>query len=119
MNDGKLNESAARKIALPYGMLSRIVESILDTVEAQEIYVFGSYAREEQNDDSDLDLYIVSQDDSSRFDQMARIGRALLWMGMPKDVIVSSRERFDDRARDIGSVETVVKQEGVLLYSIV
>lgn len=39
--------------------LNAIVEAIKNTVKAKEIYLFGSYARGEQREYSDFDVYPV------------------------------------------------------------
>ena len=116
MSAAQINTKAFDQIALPYATLTKVIESITDTVDADQIYVFGSYARGDQNSESDLDLYVVSKDDTNRFAQMGQIGRSLLWMKMPKDVLVSSKSRFDMQREDPGSIESVITREGVLLY---
>ena len=42
--------------------LDVIVEGILQTVPAEAIYLFGSYANGTPNEDSDLDIYVVVPD---------------------------------------------------------
>lgn len=106
-----------RKINLPEGFLDRVIASIVAVVPTRAVYVFGSYARGEESDGSDLDLYVVTQDDAeSRFKQMGKIGRSLLWMGMPKDILVGSRERFAARKDNAANIEYVVHREGVKVY---
>lgn len=80
----QVNQEACDRIALPDEMLERIVDSITGAVETERIYVFGSYARGDQREDSDLDLYVISSEDENRFKLGARVGRALLWMPMLK-----------------------------------
>lgn len=106
-----------RRIDLPEDYLSDIVSSITAAVPTDAIYVFGSYARGEEKSGSDLDLYIVTKDDrEERFTRMGRVGRALLWMGMPKDILLSSKERFATRRDDISNIEYTVFREGVKVY---
>ncbi|WP_296012584.1 nucleotidyltransferase domain-containing protein [uncultured Adlercreutzia sp.] len=107
----------AKRINLSPNHLSHIASSIVDAVPAEAIYVFGSYARGEETDASDLDLYVVVRDGSGdRFQLAGQVGRALLWMGMPKDIIVGSSARFEERKSDLGSIEYVVAHEGVKIY---
>lgn len=106
-----------RKINLPESFLERVVSSIVAAVPTQSVYVFGSYARGEENKESDLDLYVVTQNDGEgRFVQMSKIGRALLWMGMPKDILVGSLERFAARKDNAADIEYVVHREGIKVY---
>ncbi len=102
---------------LPEEYLSRIVASIVEAVPVEAIYVFGSYARGEETDESDLDLYVVTRDDDeSRFTRAGRVGRALLWMGMPKDILLGPANRFAERRSNMGAIEYVVAHEGVRVY---
>ncbi|WP_296012572.1 nucleotidyltransferase domain-containing protein [uncultured Adlercreutzia sp.] len=106
-----------REINLPKEYLSRIVASIVDAVPTEAVYVFGSYARGEETRDSDLDLYVVTRDDDeSRFTRAGRVGRALLWMGMPKDILLGSATRFAERRSNMADIEYVVAREGVKVY---
>lgn len=107
----------ADRINLPEGYLERIVASIVSTVPTDAVYVFGSYARGEERSDSDLDLYVVMKDDcGERFKRMGEIGRALLWMGMPKDILAGSRTRFEQRKNNLADIEYTVFREGVKVY---
>lgn len=107
----------AQKINLPKEYLSKIVDCIVKAVPAEAVYVFGSYARGEETRDSDLDLYVVTRDDAeSRFERAGRVGRALLWMGMPKDILLGSAERFAARKNNLAHIESVVAREGVKVY---
>lgn len=105
------------RINLPKDYLSRIVDSIKATVPTEAVYVFGSYARGEETRESDLDLYVVTSDDAeSRFVRAGRVARALLWMGMPKDVLLGSSERFASRKSSLADIECTVAREGVKVY---
>ena len=44
--------------------LDLIKESILANVQAESIYLFGSYANGTPNKDSDFDIYVVVPDDT-------------------------------------------------------
>lgn len=107
----------AHTINLPEGYIQRIVSSVTSVVPTEAVYVFGSYARGEEHKESDLDLYVVTSDDAEgRFERMGRIGRALLWMGMPKDILVGSKERFAARKDSLADIEYLVSREGVRVY---
>ena len=112
-----MERGTAKRINLPQDYLNRVVASIVSVVPAEAIYIFGSYARGEESVDSDLDLYIVTQGaETERFEQMGKIGRSLLWMGMPKDILVGSHNRFDKRKNNMTDIEYVVHREGIKVY---
>jgi predicted nucleotidyltransferase len=45
--------------------LGEIVRRLVDAYQPERIYLFGSWARGEQNADSDYDLLVVVPDDAS------------------------------------------------------
>lgn len=106
-----------REINISDERLSRIIDSITAVAPVEEIYVFGSYARGEETPESDLDLYIVVTDEiPSRFELMSRIGFSLLWMDMPKDILVDSVGAFHEKKHSLANVEHVIASEGVKVY---
>jgi predicted nucleotidyltransferase len=46
--------------------LNTITKTIVDTVPVEQIYLFGSYAYGEPNEDSDLDLFVIMPDGTGR-----------------------------------------------------
>lgn len=114
-----------RKLQLPKSYVDRIVESIAESVPTHSIYIFGSYARGEENKDSDIDIYVVTKDDFKRpAEYVADVRRRLSWItlsdevGLPKgkDVLGSSPESFEKRSTDLSSLGHVVQLEGVRIY---
>lgn len=104
-------------IALSDEYVDRIVASIVSVVPAEQIYVFGSYARGEEREGSDVDLYVVVGEACDRFRSMDDIAYALLWMDRPKDVVVRSGAQFEVLKNSRSTVEYGVRHEGVLVYS--
>ena len=106
-----------REKALSEEMLSRIVESLLAALPVESIYLFGSYAKGLQSPESDVDIYVVTSDDeTSRFELMGRAGASLLWMDVPKDVLVGTADRFSSRRDSLADIEYVVAREGVKIF---
>jgi predicted nucleotidyltransferase len=104
-------------VSLNSDFIERIVNSVISAVPTEKIYLFGSYARGEATPDSDVDIYVVTKDTAeSRFAQMGRIGMALLWMGMPKDVLAGPVDHFEARKDNLFNIEYTVSREGVVIY---
>lgn len=59
------------------------------------VIVFGSQARGEAQDDSDLDLLVIEPEVPNRFDEMARLSSLLGRQLIPADVVVLSNEAFE------------------------
>jgi predicted nucleotidyltransferase len=101
-------------------LLNRIVEEVVRTAEPEQVYVFGSFARGEACEDSDVDLLVVERDDfgkhRSRFQETNRIYKALSGFRIPVDLLLYSSSEF---AKWQGSLNHVVgrcAREGKLLY---
>jgi predicted nucleotidyltransferase len=97
--------------------LENIKQTILNTVEAEEIYLFGSYAYGIPTEDSDFDLYIVIPDGSIRpLEAMQIIGRAIYKeQKKPIDILVSRASDFR-RRKLLPTLERTVARDGVRLY---
>ena len=98
--------------------MEKIVNTINNIVDAKIIYVFGSYAKGVQRKDSDIDIYIVTDNLNGRIiEKLAEITYALnKIIDMPIDVLLSTTEMFDKRKDFKASVERTVAKEGVALY---
>lgn len=109
----------AHTINLPEKILDRLVECVVSTVPTDSIYLFGSYARGEETENSDIDIYVVTNKfDNNKIDYpaMADVGMALRWMNRPKDIFCLSKEEFLRRAGRNTGLERVVAREGVKIY---
>lgn len=97
--------------------LAGICRIIDETVEAERIYLFGSYAYGTPNADSDHDLCVVIRDGTLRpADAIKKIRRALFPVqDAPLDVIVYRASAFHQR-QESASLERKIAREGVLLY---
>lgn len=97
--------------------LQTICQVIDETVETEQIFLFGSHAYGTPRDDSDYDLYIVIPDSDLRpIDAAVSIRRALTPIQhKPLDVIVNHKSRFQQRCQG-PTLERKITREGVLLY---
>lgn len=99
--------------------VNNIKNEILKTVAVSKIYLFGSYARGTQTDDSDYDIFVVVPDNSIRpLEAMQKIycSLALLRIPIPVDVLASYENDFDKRKNLPTSIEKTISNEGILLY---
>jgi predicted nucleotidyltransferase len=97
-------------------MYRDIVRLLVDAAHPSKIILFGSYAREEQNADSDLDLLVILPDITNRFQEMVRLRRALAPIPMPIDVLVYSEKDVNERGHFIGTPLYEALNHGRVLY---
>ncbi|RJE46633.1 MULTISPECIES: nucleotidyltransferase domain-containing protein [unclassified Dehalobacter] len=96
-----------------------IAETIMNTVDCEKIYLFGSFAYGEPHKDSDLDFYVVLPDDSNLrpIEAMRKIHRNLgnVKRKMPVDVLAARSSRFAEMSV-LPTMERRIAREGVVLY---
>jgi predicted nucleotidyltransferase len=98
-------------------VLAEIVRRLVAEFNPEEIILFGSRAWGQPRPDSDYDLFVVlaeSADDA--LNRAVRAHHCLKGLGISKDVIVSTRERFDRFRRIRASLEADIHNRGVVLY---
>jgi predicted nucleotidyltransferase len=98
--------------------LDILKDIIVNTIPVEQIFLFGSYANGTPHADSDLDIYVVMPEDANirEIDAMRLIHRAIRdKKTMPVDVIVSKKDKFDER-KSTPSIERQIAQKGMALY---
>ncbi|OHC65668.1 MAG: DNA polymerase subunit beta [Rhodocyclales bacterium RIFCSPLOWO2_02_FULL_63_24] len=103
-------------------MLSQqaIEEVVRRTVAAahapSRVIVFGSYARGDADEGSDLDLMVIERDVPSKGEEMLRLNRAIGWVGKGVDVLVYSEQEFERRSAVPGTTPYWARREGKVLF---
>jgi len=96
-----------------------VKDIILETVDCEKIYLFGSYAHGTQREGSDYDLYVVLKNEAENpvFAEQSiyrnlskREGRHT-----PIDVLAENKSKFYDLC-SLPTMERKIAREGVLLY---
>ena len=98
--------------------LAEVVRRLVAAYEPLWIYLFGSVARGEAGPDSDYDLMLIVSDDAPPERRRSRLAyEALRGTGIAADVLVSTRSRFERRARVVASLPASVLREGKLVHA--
>ena len=94
-----------------------IAERLEQSVKPQKIYLFGSFARNEEQADSDYDFYLVMSDDAGNEIQLEQKAyRALRGIRKtPVDIVIGHESAFE-RLKNQPTIEREVARDGVLLY---
>jgi len=97
--------------------ISTIKERILHAVEIEKLYLFGSYAYGEPNENSDYDFYMVIPNNSMRpIDATIKAQSALWGLNLKGvDIIAGTVDGFEKRCFS-PTLERKIVQEGKLLY---
>ena len=97
-------------------MISGLVRRIIAETEAEKIILFGSYARGDWNESSDIDLVVVG-DFKERFTERIVKLLGLNDTNMPLEVLAYTREEFNDMKKKGNQFISNVMKEGIVVYS--
>ncbi|WMC93087.1 nucleotidyltransferase domain-containing protein [Kineothrix sp. MB12-C1] len=97
--------------------LDQIVHAIADVVEAEEIFLFGSFAYGAPTQDSDFDLYVVLTDGTERpLRAIQKMNMAIARMDIRSvDILAEESRRFHEKCNAM-TLERTVYERGVKLY---
>ncbi len=97
-------------------IVQAMTKRIIDFFSPDRIIVFGSWARNEADKDSDIDFLVITSYEGSKRDLQVAIRRKLKGFGVPKDVIVASHEEVE-RKKDLpGYIYGTALREGSVVY---
>ena len=106
---------------LDQNVSDRIRNCLVDLIHPSKIIIFGSYARGQATDDSDIDIAVIAGDGQpSDRDALVRsrvaLRRALKGTNLAIDFILQSKEKFDKERRNAGSIQQTIDTEGMVIY---
>jgi len=103
--------AAGRRISKQLGQLLRQ----LLRYQPQRVYVFGSYAREEHDSLSDIDLVIVKETDKPFFERMREVLSCVEHKG-PIDILVYTPSEFEHMKEVHNAFIELLLEEGLCIY---
>lgn len=97
--------------------IQKIIELLIEAAKPTRIYLFGSYARGDAREKSDLDFLVVEQSLESKRNEMVRLQDLIRPFRIPTDILVTSESNFIEWKDVPGSVIHKAKTEGKLCYA--
>lgn len=79
--------------------IQKIGALLADAAGPSRVILFGSHARGEAQEESDLDLLVVEPVVENRLREMTRLRQVLRPLRIPVDLLVCSLSELDERAR--------------------
>jgi len=95
----------------------RKVVDALRAYEPESVYLFGSWARGEADDLSDLDLVVIKRTTAPFFDRLLEVSRLLPAGTGGVDVLVYTPEEFAAMRHDGNAFVEMIVEEGLLIYA--
>ena len=101
-------------------LLDRMVRAIIDEVDPEQVILFGSRARGDARDDSDVDLIVVEAEpfgpQRARHREMVRLYHAVAQFPVAADLLVYSSEDVAYWRDSLNHVLARALREGTVLY---
>lgn len=104
------------RVTVDQAVLDEIVRRLVEAVDPDRIILFGSRARGDPRPDSDVDLLIVKDSPEPPGRRDVRAYRALMGIGVPKDVLWYTRQEVEEWAGVRNHVVSRALREGKVLY---
>ena len=97
--------------------IDQITQVLVESMQPEQIFLFGSYAWGTPDLDSDLDFLVVVTDSHLTPTRRSVQARQLLrHFNLPKDLLIMTRAEFDTYKALPSSLSFQIAQKGKLLY---
>ena len=98
--------------------IQQAVERLVAAANPSKVILFGSYARGDATEDSDLDLMVIEQELPNKFSEMVRLRQELRPLRIPVDVLVYSQDYVDEWGHLPGTALYWALHEGKVLHEV-
>jgi predicted nucleotidyltransferase len=116
VENGCLNRVLFWKMGIDEGLIHEIVRRVLNVARPDRIILFGSASTGRMTSDSDIDLLVVEPAPANTRQESVRIRRSLGNLGFPFDVIVISKQRFEETKTIFGGIAYPAHKYGRVIY---
>lgn len=96
--------------------IQQAVARLVAAANPSKVILFGSYARGDATEDSDLDLMVIEQEVVNKFDEMVRLRNAMGDMPVGVDLLVYSDREASRRSQVPGTLLYWAFKEGRVMY---
>ena len=97
--------------------IDHLVQHIVDSVHPLKIILFGSAARGEMGQDSDMDVMVVMPDGTHRRHTAQDLYTKIIGIGISVDIIVATPVDFERHRDNKALIYHSVLNDGVVLYA--
>ena len=96
--------------------INEITRRIVQSFQPEKVILFGSYARGNPTENSDLDLLIIKDSNIPRYKRGREIRKHLRGLKIPVDLVVYTKDEIHKWRLVKTAFITTVMESGVVLY---
>lgn len=96
--------------------IQQAVKRLVEAAKPCKVIMFGSYARGDADESSDLDLMVIESKVENVGEEMIRLHKAVGDVGVGVDVLIYSEEEASRRSQVPGTVLYWAFKEGRVVY---
>ena len=99
-------------------LIDKIIPIIVSLASPDQIILFGSYARGDNSEKSDIDLLIVKKGLKNARDIISSIYMSFFEnkINIPVDLLAIDYNRYNEINNEIGYVYKTIKEQGKVIY---
>ena len=99
-------------------IVNEISSLLVNGIDAKQVYLFGSYAYNNANKDSDIDIFVVADLNGKKKIEITQQARRLLLkkVSLPVDILVCDINDFNLRKNNQSTFEYIISTEGQKIY---
>jgi len=97
-------------------LIEQVTRKIVERFDPKRIILFGSRARGEAQQDSDLDIFVEMESDRRPPERAAEVASIFGLRNWPLDVVVYTPDEVEQLRTVRGSLLSIIEAEGQLLY---
>ncbi len=98
-------------------VIESLVRKIVEAVHPLKIILFGSYARNKANPDSDIDVLVVMPEGVHCRRTAQLLYRQIKGLGVPFDILVATPNALEKHKDNIGLIYRTVLKQGREIYA--
>jgi len=100
--------------------IENLIKKIVSIYQIKEIYLFGSYAYGTPNENSDIDICIITEDNNIWIrDMLKNIRKSTVdIINKPLDIFIYTKNQFNERSINESTIEYTISHKGVKVYGL-
>ena len=93
--------------------IQQIVERLKPKFNPTKVFLFGSRAKNLQNNESDYDLFFIIEKSELTHIKRLQLAHRLLWgLDLSVDIFIYTQDEFKEWENETSSIANIVKTEG-------